>query len=353
MPADFYFDVGKETCPRQTYLSTADVGNSLPAEIRLWKKCCLDSYYTWCRDGEKRDPCKQTLYPTAMLGDTVSMGVEPCANSQLRAGGLVYSQFYGSVKGSMQKSFGVREEHRVSVDLFHAINRRFGILNLRQQKFASAVDEVSYFTHPTTTALSSYRWNINKFCVGFEMVYSLSGRQWVTWQHTRIMPMFLRCLRFCYGHGQLQESAGCWREVRYTTSSDAPDGLRRTEGIGFEVTMSQQYMLFNNPSIQQAYHARYGQIRESGDVRDDFIQVNRIQQLIQQFDEIPACLGYLEVVLLQICSKNLKDPCDRAYCHTASAGAGEDGKLDDDDFKVAASLNASTCVSIDLVARSN
>jgi hypothetical protein len=379
LSADFYFDVGKETCPRQTYLATEDVGNSLPAEILLWKKCCLGSYYNWCRDGEKRDPCQQTLYPTAMLGDTVSMGVEPCANSRLRAGGLLYSQFYGSVKevfaagnqypftntaietlaldpqlrktwqhvgaglshdpvalikaylyakarchhgiqGSAQKSFGVREEHRVSAALFYAIDRRFGTLNLRQQKFASAGDEVPYFTHPTATVLSWYRWNINKFCVGFEMVYSLSGRQWVTWEHTRIMLMFLRCLRLSYGHGQLQESAGCWRDVRYTANSDAPDGLRRMEGLGFEVTMSQygypwflekvdwetmtfraphgQYMLFNNPSMQQAYHARYGQIR---DVRDDFIQVNKIQQLMQQFDEIPACLGYLEDVLLQIC----------------------------------------------------
>ncbi|KAH6691812.1 hypothetical protein BKA61DRAFT_584821 [Leptodontidium sp. MPI-SDFR-AT-0119] len=182
LSADFYFDIGKETCPRQTYLATEDVGNSLPAEILLWKKCCLDSYYNWCRDGEKRDPCQQTLYPTAMLGDTVSMGVEPCANSQLRAGGLLYSQFYGSVKevfaagnqypftntaietlaldpqlrktwqhvgaglshdpvalikaylyakarchygiqGSAQKSFGLREEHRVSAALFYAIDR--------------------------------------------------------------------------------------------------------------------------------------------------------------------------------------------------------------------------------------
>jgi hypothetical protein len=39
--ADFYFDVGKETCPRKTYLSTEDVGDSLPIEILLWKKYCL------------------------------------------------------------------------------------------------------------------------------------------------------------------------------------------------------------------------------------------------------------------------------------------------------------------------
>jgi hypothetical protein len=77
---------------------TEDVGNSLPVEVLLWKKYCLDSYYNWCRDSDESNPCKQTLYPTAMLGDTVSMGVELGVNSQLRTAGLLYSQFYSSVK---------------------------------------------------------------------------------------------------------------------------------------------------------------------------------------------------------------------------------------------------------------
>ncbi|KAH8749826.1 hypothetical protein BGZ57DRAFT_945613 [Hyaloscypha finlandica] len=159
MSVDFYFNVGKETCPRQTYLSTED-----------------------CQNGKKSNPCQQILYPTAMLRDTISMGVKPYANSQLRAGGLLYSQFYSSVKeafaagnrypftnaaietlalgaglshnpvalikaylyakarchygiqGSMQKSFGIREEHR--------------------QKIAPAGKELPYTTHPTTTVLS-------------------------------------------------------------------------------------------------------------------------------------------------------------------------------------------------------
>jgi hypothetical protein len=33
-----------------------------------------------------------------MLGDTISMGVEPGANSQLRSGGLLYNQFCSSIK---------------------------------------------------------------------------------------------------------------------------------------------------------------------------------------------------------------------------------------------------------------
>ena len=135
-----------------------------------------------------------------------------------------------------------------------------------------------------------------------------------------MMLMFLRCLRFSYGSGHPKEAAGCWRDVRYAPSSDALDGFRRIEGLGFQVTMPQygypwflekidwetmtfkaphgQYMLFNNPSMQHAYHARYGRIR---DVREDFIRVNKIQQLMQQFEGILECQEFLEDVLQQIC----------------------------------------------------
>ena len=132
--------------------------------------------------------------------------------------------------------------------------------------------------------------------------------------------MFLRCLRFSYGNGHPKEAAGCRRDVRYTPSSDAPDDFRRIEGLGFEATMPQygypwflenidwetmtfkaphkEHMLFNNPSILQAYRARYGQVH---DVQEDFITVNKIQQLIQQFRQTPKCQEFLEDVLQQIC----------------------------------------------------
>ena len=61
------------------------------AEILLWRKFCLDSHYGWVRngDGEKPGLCKQTLYPTAMLDDTISMGVEPATNSRFRTSDLL------------------------------------------------------------------------------------------------------------------------------------------------------------------------------------------------------------------------------------------------------------------------
>ena len=406
MSADFYVDIGKETCPSQTYLPIQDLAGLPVAETLLWKKCCLDSYYEWSRNGEKTSSCKQWLYPTAMLRDTVSMGLEPAVNSWQRSRGLLYSQFYASMKevfaagnqypftntaietlaldpqlrktwqhvgaglshdpvalmkaylyakarcyyglqGSMQKSFGIREEHRISNALLQVVDSRFRALGLDDQRISLAGDELPFVTYPTSTVLSWCQWNINKFCVGFEMVYSLSQRPWVTWEHTRVMLMFLRCLRYSYGHRHPREAAGCWRDVRYIPNSDIPDGLRRMEGLGFEVTLARygyawflekmdwetltfkapyaQYMLFNNPSMQTAYHARYGQIR---DVRADFITVNKIHQLMEEFGAFPSCQEFLEDVLRQICLcafrkdvfQHIKHLLKKSYVKEALAG---------------------------------
>jgi hypothetical protein len=361
MLSKFYWDVGKETYPPQSYLSATDSSTLPPAETLFWKRCCLESFYNWLRVGDEANPCHQAIYPTTLLQDSVSIGIEPGARSHLRAAGLLYAQMYNSVKevfaagnqypfkntsietlaldpqlqktwqhvgaglshdpvalmksylyakarchygiqGSMKKSFGVREEYRVSTALLDAITGRFEALGLVEQEVGPVEGPRPYITHPTTTALSWFRWNINKFCTGFEIVYSLGSQHWVSWEHTRIMLMFLRCLRFSYGGGHPQEAAGCWRDIRHAPSRGRAGGARRTEGLGFEVTIPQygygwflekidwetmtfraphsQYMLFNNASMQSAYHARYGQIR---DVREDFIRVIKVQQLLQQF----------------------------------------------------------------------
>lgn len=373
----FYFDIGKETCPSQFSLHNKNIRDQPPAETLLWKKCCLETCFAWCQDGDQSSSTK-TTYPVAMLRDSISMGVEYGARSKQRASGLIYSQFYPSIKevfaagdqypyantaietlaldeklrrtwtqvgqgqshhptallkaylhckdrcyygfqASQQKSFGTREEHRVSRTLFRAMDCHMRALDMHNQKEWPSIER-PYVTLLTTTALSWMHWNINKFCLGFEMVYSLSRKHWVTWEHTRVMLMFLRCLRCSYGHGHPKLSAGCWRDVNETPHSASPNGLRRTEGLGFQVTIDRygycwfldkvdwdtltfriphgQYMLFNNPSMQLAYRARYGQIR---DVRIDLIRVDKIYQLMQEFDESPECQTFLTSVLLQIC----------------------------------------------------
>jgi hypothetical protein len=59
---------------------------------------------------------------------------------------------------------------------------------------------------------------------------------------------------------------------------------------------SAQYMQFNNPSMQAAYHARYSQIR---DVRLDFLRVNQAHQWMEEFSAVPPCLDLLADFLRQ------------------------------------------------------
>lgn len=367
--SSFYFDVAKETCPEQSSILASSQRSQ--GETLFWKQCCLQSLYSWLRTGDERNACRVAKYPTTLLQESGSIAFEPGANSQLRAGGLLYGQLYNSVKevfaagnqypfrnpaieglaldpqlqktwqhvgaglshspvallkaylytkarchygiqDSEQKSYGVREEYRVSIELFSAISAHLESLGLHDVALGQREGALPYITHPTSTALSWFRWNINKFCAGFELVYSLNNQHWVTWEHTRVMLMFLRCLRFSYGGGHPQESAGCWRDVRH--------GPQRAEGLGLQVTMPRysygwflekvdwdtmtflpphsQYMLFNNPSMQSAYRAHSRQIR---DVKEDFIHVSKAQGFLQQFQDYPACQEFIQEYLCQLC----------------------------------------------------
>jgi hypothetical protein len=97
-----------------------------------------------------------------------------------------------AISGSIQKSFGTREEHRVSAKLFSEIDAQFTHQKLHTQRFPLVHGRnPPHYTLTTTTLLKWLRWNINKFCVRFKMVYSINDHHFVTWEHSRIMLMFL------------------------------------------------------------------------------------------------------------------------------------------------------------------
>ncbi|KAH6974708.1 hypothetical protein EDB80DRAFT_768800 [Ilyonectria destructans] len=336
---DLYLDIGKETCPRQASqvvpwsqlaAEAIDDLTDKRAESLLYRRCCLESYAFQAQDGST---------------DEANLTIETGKRSLRRAAGLLYSQFYPSVKevfaagnvypftntaietlaldkklrktwelvggglshqpaalikaylytklrchyallGSMQKSFGIREEHRISKELFYAIDSRMRSRELHNKRLVVPTDDSSpYYSFTTDTLLRWVRSNINKFCVGFEM-----------------------------------KVGGCWQDVRQQPDPRQPNGLRRYEGLGFKRTMEvygyawfldkidwntltfrqphAAYMMFNNPSMQTAYHARYRQVR---DVRIDFIRVDKARQWMQDFSAVPSCLELLEKYLRQLC----------------------------------------------------
>ncbi|KAL9567388.1 hypothetical protein ACKAV7_008463 [Fusarium commune] len=58
------------------------------------------------------------------------------------------------------------------------------------------------------------------------------------------------------------------------------------------------YMMFNNPSMQNVYRARYHQVR---DIQINFIRVNKAYQWMLEFSAIPKCLDLLENYLRELC----------------------------------------------------
>ncbi|KAF9890022.1 hypothetical protein FE257_006702 [Aspergillus nanangensis] len=373
----FFYDLGKETCLPAIF----NHPESQPYTL-LWRRCCLEAYSQWIHGQQPSDTPRahEQFYPMSLLQDTGSMTLETRRSSPQRQSGLFYSQFYASVKeiftagntypftnsgmetlaldpklrktwqtvggglshnpialnraylatkqrchaalqGSIQKVFGLREEHRVSHILFNQIIQEFSDRGQFTIPFPRTSDSAEHFyALPTATLLQWFQWNINKFCVGFEMVYSLNDRHFVTWEHTRMMLMFLRCLPFSYSGGLLERVSGCWRDVWFRPDPTQLDGLRRCEGLGFQHNMEQSgygwflnkinwemmvfrqpaapYMQFNNPSLQAAYHARYSQVR---DVRVDFICISQIHQWMTEFSGIHTCQEYLQKYLRQLC----------------------------------------------------
>ncbi|EKJ68583.1 hypothetical protein FPSE_11241 [Fusarium pseudograminearum CS3096] len=219
-----YFDIGKETCPQQTSqivpwsqlaAGIMDSPTEKRAETLLYRRCCLESYASQAenRSTDNRGIQKQVFYPFSMLRDTGSLTIETGKRSSRRAAGLLYSQFYSSVKevfaagnvypftntaietlaldkklrktwelvggglsnqpaalikaylytklrchyallGSMQKSFGIREEHRVSKELFDAIDNRMRFRELHNQRLIVPTDDNSpYYSFTTDTLL--------------------------------------------------------------------------------------------------------------------------------------------------------------------------------------------------------
>ncbi|KAE8383980.1 hypothetical protein BDV23DRAFT_189687 [Aspergillus alliaceus] len=203
-----------------------------------------------------------------------------------------------ALQGFYLKIFSLREEHRVFQDLFQAIHIEMHGRDLYRTRIPGIPGAVEpFYSLLIPTLLFWLYWNINKFCVGFEMVYSLNNRHFVTWEYTRVILMFLCYLQFSYAGGLLQRVSGCWRDVWFQPDPRQPDSIRRRKGLGFQRSMDQygyawfqdklnwntmtfrypfaSYMVFNNPSLQAAYRARYVQVR---DVRLDFLWINQIHQ---------------------------------------------------------------------------
>lgn len=294
-----FVDIAKSVTSKDSALPYDAVPDSFEAETYLWKRCCLDSYartrVKLREDGRRaRGSPQVTTYPWATMRDTMGQTLSTVPRAQENLDGLVYSQFYATVKSpfdvtkvfvfdneslenlaldpgyvrSLQKqgggvsfnekklvtsylhakgraranlqdnerrSYGVREEHRVSLAMMDEICELWRQWDLDEDDSSDNTRlPLPYYIVPSQELFSFLCAQINKYCMLFEHTLANAGRT-VSLQETMVMVIALRALRFCYGSNLLQKELllfkDRWEQTRGT------DVVVR-EGLGMQQTMA-------------------------------------------------------------------------------------------------------------------
>ncbi|KAF5975172.1 hypothetical protein FBULB1_7528 [Fusarium bulbicola] len=293
-----YIGMGKETCP---------MPNSVPSpepQTYLWRRCCIRHHLGQLYDGDV-PKSSQNFYHESMLRDAGAMTTLTPIKSRLRRGGILYGQMYSltkeivdaartypfqnpdlrhlaldpqlrngiqSISGkpvlcnitdraylaskrrchygltdSKQRSFGVREEYRISWSLFQSVLKVLRSLN-PEARCAQLPGRLSYLWVVSTPIFVDYVWrNINKFTTGFELIRAQRSGGLTTWEQTKMMDMFLRCLRVAVGgHDYSREGALWWSRRELPQSAGLP---RVYYGLGFSQTLEQYGYCWIEPRI--------------------------------------------------------------------------------------------------------
>ncbi|KAF2628000.1 hypothetical protein BU25DRAFT_299317, partial [Macroventuria anomochaeta] len=98
-----FVDLGKQVTSEDSNLLHNTVPSMHKAEVFLWKKCCLDAYHRsrvvlLADNKPARGNPHCTVYPFATTRDSTNQTLFASPSGKERADGLVYSQFYGLIK---------------------------------------------------------------------------------------------------------------------------------------------------------------------------------------------------------------------------------------------------------------
>jgi hypothetical protein len=296
-PDQVWIDIGKETvCKTWQAISEDDPSNnganSTSPGIFLWRRCCTEHLASWLLFEQKPSSARITKFTPAMLGDSLEVTLEYSHTSIQRSNGLVYSQAYNSVKeifdatklkpfkGSyldkltwdpdvrsvLQKrgkavlattkqlrssylsskrrideglrsggglSYGVREEHRISMRFFE---RMRSALTEHQEQGQDQINTgpYPYWELSSRTYLDYLAYNTNKFVFAFEWVLGQQKSNGISYGHSMVLQMFLRALQCSFDSVNADLTPSLWRSL-YTVKHLQAQRL----GIGLQESVLQ------------------------------------------------------------------------------------------------------------------
>lgn len=376
-----FLDIAKEIIAPDTFLERTTLSSRLQPQIYLWKRCCLEAYVKWFKTisiTKAKGSTMSQLYHEGFLHEAAQLTVLASHRSIAYKAGLVYSQFYASCKelfdsakqypfvnpnqealaldptmrkawakvgkselfhtdtlqngylhckkrcnealvASRKKSFGVREEHRMTWSL---LQRIMDVIDIEGIEIVLPSPPSSVWVLQTSTYISYLMASINKFALGFEYTLSLCDHNVITWEHTKVMCMFLRCLRYCLGGKLLEKEAALYwdkrrrlipdgfQESTYRRHYEDPDNdgqvFQVSEGMGLSVglrkygygwlmdkldwhnftfkPLNSLAMLFGNRLMYEAYQKHK---REVIAVTEDFLIAETVASLLVSLPALP------------------------------------------------------------------
>jgi hypothetical protein len=358
-----FIDLAKQTTSEDSALPYDQIPEDHDAEVFLWKKCCLDAYArtrtVLDADGSpaKGSP-KRTTYPWAAMRDTMGQTFFAAPQGKECQDGLIYSQFYALIKTpfdtskvyvfdndalenlaldpgyirSLQqegggiafskgvcefgylhskkrahanlvdnrwKSYGIREEHRISLTMMEEIYQQWRQWDLYDDEIDATPPPLPYYIVPTKELLGFLYAQINKYCFLFEHVLGHTAMTY-SLPETILMVTALRALRFCYGSNLIQRESLLYKDRWESLRSEKPVVK---EGLGMRDTMKRcglgwflpkinwatwrfapphgENILVGNVLMHEEYKRRWRAVK---DLRDVYIRFNQAESWYDRYN---------------------------------------------------------------------
>lgn len=371
-----FLDLGKATVPSHTSIDNERDPQGLAGQSLFWRQPFVEKFFPWLNDQSTDGySFKPTIYPWVFLKGVCSGTAETKPKSQLRKQGLLYVQLYNSFKditaaadtyafsnrdlenislsprilkglqkvanavscnidtliagyiaarqrcdfslrASEEASSGVREEYRMSLTLFFQVDRLMreqGPINCPPPANPTAIGWIALATGVT---IAWYRWNLNKFNFAFELIHSINHADWITFDHTRTMIMFIQLIHSFLGCHNPNRYPSIWKSLLSTER----DGRFIRHGLGVRDNMTSfgygwinnvldwetmtiaptfsRSMDFERTTLSGVYKKNYGLFRHT---YDDLIATHRASCWLRDFGSVPECRTYILEYLQQLC----------------------------------------------------
>ena len=133
------------------------------------------------------------------------------------------------------KSFGMREEHRMTLDLLFQVSGQIQAWRLDINWLNVTLKKTSFYVYPTKDVLNFLLGNISKFAYGFEHSLLTAPSSGISGETSKMAIMFLHFMRASYESFPIQLDFGMWLDIGREEEGERP----RSQGVGLKETVAQ------------------------------------------------------------------------------------------------------------------